>query len=93
MSKIALIKEKVKKVLDVLRGLEGSPVTVWIITLKNNLVSKTVLWIRIQWGLWIRIQVGKNDPQKEKRLINLLFQSAGCSLWRAEGFYCSLDAF
>jgi hypothetical protein len=26
-----------------------------------------------------------------KRLINFIFCSAGCSLWRAEGFFCSLD--
>ncbi len=37
----------------------------------------------------IRIQEGKNGPQKWK--INLIFLSAGCSLWRAEDFSCSLD--
>jgi hypothetical protein len=31
---------------------------------------------------WIRIQEGKNDPQKEKK---------ACSLLRAEGFSCTLD--
>jgi hypothetical protein len=48
-------------------------------------------YFRIKWGLWIRIQEGKNDPQKRKNLINLVFSSAECSLLRAEGFLCSLD--
>ncbi len=35
-------------------------------------LSLPVLWIRIQWGPWIRfrIQKGENDPQKLKGLIN-----------------------
>jgi hypothetical protein len=31
----------------------------------------------------IRIQGGKNDPQKQKKLRNFMFLSAGCSLLRA----------
>jgi hypothetical protein len=38
-------------------------------------------WIRIQLGPWIRIQEGKNDPEKYKTVNTLL---------RAEGFSCSL---
>ncbi len=33
----------------------------------------------------------QNDPQKQKKLRNFMFGSAGCSLLRAEGFSCSLD--
>jgi hypothetical protein len=40
--------------------------------------------------LWIRIQENKNDPQKLKKVQNLHVLSAGCSLWRVEGFSCSL---
>jgi hypothetical protein len=42
-------------------------------------------------GPWIRIQEGKNDPQKYKKLISYIFCSAGCFLLRAEGFSCSLE--
>jgi hypothetical protein len=38
-----------------------------------------------------RIQDGKNGPENRKQLINFIFCSAGCSLSRAEGFFCSLD--
>ncbi len=49
-------------------------------------------WIRIQSGQRIRIQVGKNYPQKKtKKFRNFMFSSAGCSLLRAEGFFCNLD--
>jgi hypothetical protein len=39
----------------------------------------------------VRIQEGKNDPQKYKKIRNFMFKSAGYSLSRAEGFFCSLD--
>jgi hypothetical protein len=48
-----------------------------------------MLWIRISinpnsfWLGWIRIQEGKNDPQKWR---NFKFWSAGCSLLRDEDF-------
>jgi hypothetical protein len=42
-------------------------------------------------GQWIRIQESKNDPQKSKKLGNFMFLNAGCSLLRAEGFFCNLD--
>jgi hypothetical protein len=45
------------------------------------IITEPVLWIRIQCGPWILIQ----------ELINFIFSSAGCSLLRAEGFFCSLD--
>jgi hypothetical protein len=37
---------------------------------------------------WIRIQEGKNEPQKKSRIF--IFLSTGCSLLIAEGFSCSL---
>jgi len=37
-------------------------------------------WIRIQWGTWILIRIRIRNPE-----------SAGCSLLRSEGFFCSLD--
>ncbi len=40
--------------------------------------------------LLIRIQEGKNDPQKYKKSTIFMFLSTGCSLLRAEGFSCSL---
>jgi hypothetical protein len=44
-----------------------------------------------QWILRIRIQEGKNDPQKLKKFRNFMFWRAGwCSLLRAKGFFCSL---
>jgi hypothetical protein len=39
----------------------------------------------------IRIQEGKNDPQKREKFINFMFLNAGCSLLRTEGFSCRLD--
>ncbi len=60
-------------------------------------------WIRIPIGsgfnqvsgsgsvFGIRIQEGKNDPQKKKKFRNLMFWSVGCSLLRAEGFFCYLE--
>jgi hypothetical protein len=30
--------------------------------------------------------------KNRKQLLNFIFQSAGCSFLRAEGFFCSLDA-
>ncbi len=59
---------------------------------------KTVTLYRYRYravnGQWIRIQEGKNySPKIEKKVRygNFMFLSAGCSLWRAEGFSCSLD--
>ncbi len=44
------------------------------------------------FGIWIGINGGKNDPQKlKKKKKNFMFWSAGCSLLRAEGFFCNLD--
>ncbi len=58
--------------------------------------------IRIRSGQWIRFRIrnpdpnqdpgGQNDPQKQKKLRNFMFWSAGCSLSSAEGFFCNLDA-
>ncbi len=52
--------------------------------------------IRIQSGQWIRIR--NLDPREQKWptkigffFTNFIFWSAGCSLLRAEGFFCSLD--
>jgi hypothetical protein len=39
----------------------------------------------------IRIQEGKNDPQKYKKGRNFKFLNAECFLLRAEDFSCSLD--
>ncbi len=52
-----------------------------------------VCWIRIALGMriWIRIQEGKNYPQKSGKISCL--ESAWCSLLRAEGFSCSLGTF
>jgi hypothetical protein len=41
-------------------------------------------------GIRIRIQEGKNDPQKLKK-IKKISCFDGCSLLRAEGFFCNLD--
>ncbi len=41
--------------------------------------------------IWIRIHEGKNDHQKRKKIINFMFWSAGCPLFRAEDFFCCLD--
>ena len=46
--------------------------------------------IRIQWGTWIQIYVGKNYPQR-KKLKNFIFWMLECSLLRAEGFSCCLN--
>jgi hypothetical protein len=64
---------------------------------KYNLLCSSVSdpdWIRIQSGPWIRIRIqeGKNDLQNIKKLIIFMFFCrAECSLWRAEGFSCSMD--
>ncbi len=42
-------------------------------------------WIRIQSGQWIRTH------KSRKKLRNFMFWGAGCSLLRAEGFFCNLD--
>jgi hypothetical protein len=47
-------------------------------TVHSSLVGTSVVdpdpdWIRIQLGPWIRIQTGKNGPQKRKKLINFMF--------------------
>ncbi len=57
-------------------------------------------WIRINLScwIWIRIQYadpdpdpgGQNAPQKKKKVKNVMFWIAGCSLLRAEGFFSSL---
>ncbi len=39
----------------------------------------------------IRIQEGKNDPQKYKNVTKFHFLNAGCSLLGAEDFSCCLD--
>ncbi len=46
--------------------------------------------IRIRIRIWTRIQIqeGKKDQQKEKKFRNFMFWSAGCSLLRAQGFFC-----
>jgi hypothetical protein len=43
-------------------------------------------WMRIQSGYWIRIRIqeGKMTHKNRKKC-------AGCSLLRAEGFFCSLN--
>ncbi len=43
------------------------------------------------FGIRIRIQEGKNDPQKYKKVKISCLKSAECSLLRAEGFSCSFD--
>jgi hypothetical protein len=43
------------------------------------------------FGIRIKIQEGKNDPQKKKKIRIFMFYSAGCSLLNAEGFFCNLD--
>ncbi len=45
----------------------------------------TVYRIRIQLGQWIRIRIRNPDPDPGGQ------KCAGCSLLRAEGFFCSLD--
>jgi hypothetical protein len=46
-------------------------------------------WIRIQSGQWVRIRIqeGKNDPQK------FMFSSVGWPLLRSEGFFSNLNTF
>ncbi len=73
---------------------------------KTRFLAGRQIWIRIGsgfngisgsgsgsvFGIRIRIKEGKNDPQKVgKKSRNLMFWSAGCSLLRAEGFFCNLD--
>ncbi len=43
------------------------------------------------FGIRIRFQEGKNDPQSRKKFKNFMFWSAGCSLLRAEVFFCNLN--
>jgi hypothetical protein len=47
--------------------------------------------IRIQLGLWIRIQEGKNDPQKYKKVKKCHVLKCWMFSFEAEGFSCSLD--
>jgi hypothetical protein len=42
------------------------------------------------FGIQIRIQEGKNEPQKQKQKRNFMFLNAGHSFLRAEGFFCNL---
>ncbi len=60
---------------------------------RDNCVSDpNPYWIRIR--IRIRIQEGKNlnDQQKLYKILrNFMIWSGGCSLLRAEGFFCSLD--
>jgi hypothetical protein len=73
----------------------------YFLTLPNAgyYISKSVLWIHPDSmgvpgsvsAIWIRIQEGKYDPQKKKKINKFHFLSAGCSVLRAEGFSCSLD--
>ncbi len=57
-------------------------------------------WIRMQWGPldpYTDSQSGSGSRRAKiahhnrKKLINLIFSSAGCSVLRDEGFHCSLD--
>ncbi len=58
----------------------------------NWIRIKSCQWIQIPvFGIRIRIQEGKNDPQKVEKIRNFMFWSAGCFLLRAEGFFCNLD--
>jgi hypothetical protein len=43
------------------------------------------------FGIRIRIQEGKNDPQKYKFFSKFMFLSVGWPLLRADGFFCNLD--
>ncbi len=52
---------------------------------------KPVLWIRIR--IRIRIRRTKKTQKNRKQLINFIFCSAGCSLWRAEGFFWNWTSF
>jgi hypothetical protein len=54
----------------------------------STIMLHAVLWTDL---VSILIQEDENDPQNRKKLINLIFWSAGCSILRAEGFFCSLD--
>jgi hypothetical protein len=42
-------------------------------------------WMRIQSGQWIRIQEGKNDPQKKKKKNIKIFQVLKCWMFSFEG--------
>jgi hypothetical protein len=50
-----------------------------------------ILIFRVSDPDWIRIQDGKNDLQKYKKVKKFHVLSAGYSLLRAAGFSCSLD--
>jgi hypothetical protein len=41
--------------------------------------------------LRIRIKEGKCDPQKKKKIKKFPVSGVGCSLLKAEGFFCNLD--
>ncbi len=59
------------------------------IRIRIGLRFRQVSWSGSVFG--IRIQEGKNDRQKWKILWNFMFWRAGCSLLRAEGFFCNLE--
>jgi hypothetical protein len=44
-----------------------------------------------QIGIRIRIQEGKNDPQKKEKNLKVYVLSVGWPLLRAEGFFCNLN--
>jgi hypothetical protein len=63
------------------------------LTFTENSVSDPD-WIRIQSGQLIRIriqEVKKTHKNREKKLRNFIFGSAGWSLFRAESFLFRLD--
>jgi hypothetical protein len=47
-------------------------------------------WIRINLSCWIRNSIQNADPDPDTGG-QKLSTSAGCSLLRAEGFFCNLD--
>ncbi len=46
-------------------------------------------WIRIQWGSWILIQAGINDPQKYKKFNKFHFLRCWMFSLRAEVICCT----
>jgi hypothetical protein len=58
---------------------------------------KELFFVLAEVRLRIRIPIGsgsrraKMTHKSRKKLINFIFWSVGCSLLRAEGFFCNLD--
>ncbi len=53
-----------------------------------------MLWIRIQWGPWIRIRIRIRNPNPDpggQKLPTNIEKKLEISVLRAEGFSCSLD--